>query len=118
MMERNNAATMVQCAFRGKLARKEFRRIRDEYNVKIDKESAMMVQHAWRNRMARNKLNKLAAWYDGKIREQSAIIVQTHVRGTLARMQIKHMKDGRDYAAATMIQSAYRRRLAGRGSRF
>ena len=40
--------------------------------------------------------------------EESAIIVQTHVRGTLARMQIKHMKDGRDYAPATMIQSAYR----------
>eukprot|EP00944_MAST-04C_sp_MAST-4C-sp1_P009299 g9299.t1 len=112
MMERNNAATMVQCAFRGKLARKEFCRIRDEYNVKIDRESAVMVQHAWRNRMARNKLNKLAAWYDAKIKEESAIIVQTHVRGTLARMQIKHMKDGRDYAAATMIQSAYRRRLA------
>ena len=64
--------------------------------------------------MARNKLNKLAEWYENKIREQSAIIVQTHVRGTLARMQIKHMKDGRDFAAATMIQSAYRRRLARR----
>ena len=83
MMERNNAATMVQCAFRGKLARKEFCRIRDEYNVKIDRESAVMVQHAWKNRMARNKLNKLAAWYDAKIKEESAIIVQTHVRGTL-----------------------------------
>ena len=114
MMEHNNAAVMVQSAFRGKLARKEFRRIRKEYNVKIDKESAVMIQHAWKNRMARNKLNKLAKWYDDKIKEQSAVIVQTHVRGTLARMQIKHMKDGRDYAAAQMIQCAYRRRLARR----
>ena len=73
-----------------------------------------MIQHAWKNRMARNKLNKLAKWYDNKIKEQSAVIVQTHVRGTLARMQIKHMKDGRDYAAAQMIQCAYRRRLARR----
>ena len=112
MMEHNNAAVMVQSAFRGKLARKEFRRIRKEYNVKIDKESAVMIQHAWKNRMA-SKLNKLAKWYDDKIKEQSAVGVQTR-RGTLARMQIKHMKDGRDYAAAQMMQCAYRRRLARR----
>jgi hypothetical protein len=112
LMEKHSAVTMVQSAWRGRMARAEFRKVREEYNKKIDHESAQCVQFAWRNRMARNKLHKLEQWYNSKIETESAIIVQTHVRGTLARIQFKVKKDDRDKNAAIMIQCAYRRRHA------
>lgn len=112
LAEKNSACTMVQAAWRGRMARAKFRDIRADYNKRIDRESAQCIQLAWRNRLARNKLEKLGKWYDNKIREESALVIQNQVRGKLARMQFKVSKENRDAAAALIIQSAYRGRRA------
>ena len=47
-IENNQACLMVQSAWRGQIARKDFNKIRKEYDIQISHEKANQIQYAWR----------------------------------------------------------------------
>ena len=108
--ELESAAIMVQAAWKGVMARKEFTRIRKEYDAKIATEKARMIQFGWRRHCGRSKLAKLEQWYNEKIRTEAAVVVQQHVRGTMARMLYSRKKDKK--SKILMIQCSWRRSIA------
>ena len=109
-IENNTAALMVQSAWRGRLARAEFRRIRKKYDAEIANAKATQVQFAWRNHAGRKKLHKLNQWYNNKLREEASVIVQQHSRGMLARMRYKNAKDEKErrHQASIIVTSQWR----------
>jgi len=109
-IEHNQACLMVQAAWRGQVARKDFNEIRQKYDVRISHEKANQIQFAWRNRMGRQQLHRLKIMYDQQLKASSAKICQQHIRGKLARMHYKATKDqmSKETAMAIRIQSNWR----------
>ena len=95
-IEHNTAALMVQSAWRGRVARATFRRVREKYDAEIATAKANQIQYAWRNHAGRKKLHKLNDWYNGKLQVEASIIMQQHSRGMLARVRYKNAKDEKE----------------------
>ena len=77
-IEHNTAALMVQSAWRGRVARAEFRRIQKKFDAEIAIAKANQIQFAWRNHAGRKKLHKLNEWYNEKLQNEASIIMQQH----------------------------------------
>ena len=109
-IEHQQASLMVQAAWRGQMARKEFNQIRHEYDQRISNEKANSIQFAWKNRVGRNQLRRLKECYDGQLKDSSAKICQQQIRGKLARMHFNATKDkqSKEIAMAIRIQSNWR----------
>eukprot|EP00947_MAST-08B_sp_MAST-8B-sp1_P003611 g3611.t1 len=110
----DNAAVMIQTAFRGNLARAEFARKRKEYDAKIRTENATMIQSAWRGRAAQKRVAAIKKEYDEKIANEKAVLIQRLARGKLARLAFQNAKteEEKEAAAALMLQCAWRSRQA------
>ena len=109
-IEHNTAALMVQSAWRGRVARAEFRRIQKKFDAEIATAKANQIQYAWRNHAGRKKLRKLNEWYNGELRVEASIMMQQHSRGMLARLRYKNAKDDKErrHQSSIIVTSHWR----------
>ena len=107
-----DAAIMIQSAWRCRRARREHARLKKEYEEEVLlKGSAIIIQCWYRSWKARQRVQKLSAERDEKLAEQAAIMLQCAWRGNRAYNKYKRLlkaSSKKKDAAARVVQKAWR----------